>query len=178
MERLQWFDIWQLRAAAKQNDDHLITGIISGLVKSRQQLYQLAINCLPHHELCSLSLPSCALLDTKASEVYDMLERHEIKAHDSSDESHSVYSCADDNIAVFEHLYTAGFTDLNQCDGDSMALLLDLYHGFDSRNPFNLIRSAEWLVSRGANLYQLSEEGYPSIFSLADAFGDALATLV
>ncbi|KAL2859333.1 hypothetical protein BJX68DRAFT_261771 [Aspergillus pseudodeflectus] len=117
-----------------------------------------------------------ALLDTKASEVYDALEEHNIKAQEPSYGPDSVYSYAEDDITIFERLYAAGFTDVNQCNGDSMASLLELWHGFDSRDPFSLMKSGEWLVSRGASLYQLSEQGYPSIFSLANAFGGALST--
>ncbi|KAL5341361.1 hypothetical protein BJX70DRAFT_66428 [Aspergillus crustosus] len=176
MKHLQWFDLWQLRAAVKQKEESLITGIISGLVKSRQQLQQLAVEHLPHHVLRSLSLPTSGLLDTKASEVYRTLVEHNIDAQEPSYLPHSVYSYAEDDITIFERLYAAGFTDLNQCDGDSMTSLLNLYCDDHPRDSINLIKSAEWLVSRGARLYHLSEEGYPSIFSLANAFGVALST--
>ncbi|KAL3459301.1 hypothetical protein BJX64DRAFT_206586 [Aspergillus heterothallicus] len=174
MKHLQCVELRHLRAAVRRKEDDLITGIISALVKSRQQLQQLALEHLPHDVLCSLSVPTSGLLDTKASKVYDALEEHNIKAQEPSYGPDSVYSYAEDDIAIFERLYKAGFTDLNQCGGDSMSHLLELYNLNDARDPFDLLKSAEWLVFRGASLYQLSEQGYPSVFSLAYAFGDAL----
>ncbi|KAL3444301.1 hypothetical protein BJX65DRAFT_311079 [Aspergillus insuetus] len=175
MEALERFELRHLRAAAKQKDDALIAGIITGLVDGRRKLQQLAVKNLPHHVLCSLSLPTSALLDTKAYEVYEAPKEHKIEAQKPCYEPDSVYSYAEDDMSICERLYTAGFTDVNQCDGDSMVSLLDLWDCFYSRDPFSLIKSGEWLVSRGASLYQLSEAGYPSIFSLADGFGWALS---
>jgi hypothetical protein len=174
LEYIETIDLENLEAASRLGDIALLTQMISALVKSRRKLQQLAIEHLPHDVLCSLSLPSSTLLDTKAFDVYEALADHNIELEPLHFERGSVYGFASNDITIFERLYTAGFTDLNQCDGISITSLMSLYYGGLSKDPYKLIKSADWLVFRGANLYQLSEEGYPSFFSLADAFGGNL----
>ncbi|CEL03870.1 hypothetical protein ASPCAL05009 [Aspergillus calidoustus] len=174
LEYLDFVKLSHLYAAANLKDIPILTRIISALVKSRHELQQLALEHLPHDVLCTLSLPSSTLLDSRAFDVYEALADHNIKVHPPHYERASVYGYASNDITIFERLYAAGFTDLNQCDGNSIASLMDPHYSYNPQDPCRLIKSAIWLVCRGASLYQLSEEGYPSFFSLADAFGENL----
>ncbi|KAJ0423184.1 hypothetical protein BJY00DRAFT_310312 [Aspergillus carlsbadensis] len=159
LEYLESIDLDCLREAARLKDIPILTRTISALAKSRHKLQQLAVEHLAHDVLRSLSLPSSALLDTKAF-----------------DEKASVYSYAENDITIFERLYAAGFTDLNQCDGNSIRPLMDLSNYSNYHVPYQLIICAIWLVYRGASLYQLSEDRCPSFLSLVDAFGENLCS--
>jgi hypothetical protein len=173
-EYLEFIELDYLQAAAELKDIPLLTRIISALVKSRYELQQLALKHLPHEVLCSLSLPSSTLLDSRAFDVHEALEAHNIEVQPPSYERASVYGSVSNDITIFERLFEAGFTDLNQCDGNSITSLMGLYYYIDPSDPFILIRNADWLVVRGASLYQQAEGGFPSVFSLVHAFGDAL----
>jgi hypothetical protein len=174
LEYLDFVELYDLRAAADLKDIPILTRIISALVKSRHELQQLALEHLPHDVLCTLSLPSSTLLDSRAFDVYEALADHNIKVHRPHYKRASVYGNASNDITIFERLNAAGFTDLNQCDGNSITSLMDPHYSNNLHDPYRLIKSAIWLVCRGASLYQLAEEGYPSFFSLADAFGENL----
>jgi hypothetical protein len=174
LEYIDFVELYYLQTAAKLKDIPILTRIISALVKSRHELQQLALEHLPHDVLCTLSLPSSTLLDSRAFDVYEALADHNIEVLPPHYKRESVYGYASNDITIFERLYAAGFTDLNQCDGNSIASLMDPHYSYNPQDPCRLIKSAIWLVCRGASLYQLSEEGCPSFFSLADAFGENL----
>jgi hypothetical protein len=165
-----------LSAAAQMMDSSVLTELIPALVKSRNEIQQLALQHLPYKELCSLSLPTDALLDTKSFEVYEKLESYKIEVRSCFYEESSVYKYVGYDIAIFERLYAAGFTDFNQCDGDSILRFMELqWNNYDDPpDPFTFLKYADWFICRGASLYQLSHEGYPPVYYLADCFGDNL----
>ncbi|KAL5337388.1 hypothetical protein BJX70DRAFT_399691 [Aspergillus crustosus] len=170
-----------LRAAAWAKDLSVIDKVIEALASSRHELQQLALQGLPHTVLCSLSLPTSALLDTNAFDVYEKLESYGIEVQPPfySRSRDSVYTFAELDIAIFDRLYAAGFSDFNQSGGDNVSVFLNLpWNGYGYNNPadpFRLIIGADWLVSRGAGLCELSQHGYPARFYLAWQFSTTIA---
>ncbi|KAL3480931.1 hypothetical protein BJX99DRAFT_254257 [Aspergillus californicus] len=173
---IECVDPEHLRAAARRKDVAILTEVISALADARRKLQQLALECLPHQDLCLLSLPTSALLDTKAFDVYEKLESYGIEVQPCFYDRPSIYGFAEFDIAIFERLYEAGFTDFKQCDADSVTTLMVLpWYDYESPPaPFSFINGANWLVCRGASLYQLSPDGFPSSFYLARCFGHTL----
>ncbi|KAL4886889.1 hypothetical protein BJY04DRAFT_43414 [Aspergillus karnatakaensis] len=175
LQYLRYVVLDHLRAAAWSNNSLILKKIISGLAISRHDLQQLALRYLPQHILSSFSLSSDALLNTKASDIYTALNDHGIKVQDPYYRNQSVYQHATHDIATFKYLYEAGFTDFNQCCGESLISHVDLrFHISYPQDPWALIGCADWLICRGASLYQHSTSGYPTPYYLANSFGGKL----
>lgn len=160
-------------AVTARNMD-LLESMIPRLAAHRQELMILALRHLPRQDILALGLPTDGLLDGNAIAVYDTLALHGTKIeHFHASDGCSVYSAILGDILTAEILYTAGFTDLTQCGANGNSPMSDLRVP-SSAWVTSVAELAQWMVSRGASLYEASLGGYPAIFDLAEHLGQWL----
>ncbi|BCS23070.1 uncharacterized protein APUU_31295A [Aspergillus puulaauensis] len=171
-----------LRSAVHCRDRAVLKTAISLLAAQRHALQEMALHHLAAEHIRSLELPESGLLDTKTRLVYDALVRQGIKSLPCVfPEVGSVYSAlradipAAELLYVAELLYAAGFTDLNQrcATGITEIGYMRLYSG----SLVSFATMADWMISRGADLYIPSRHGYPAIFYVAGELGSGLGTV-
>ncbi|KAL3476020.1 hypothetical protein BJX99DRAFT_270829 [Aspergillus californicus] len=153
---------------------------ISLLASQRHRLEELARHHLPTQTLHALKLPLRGLLDSAAGKVYDALTKAGLEVQPEPDTGYfqhpgdSVYSAIRNDITAAGLLYDAGFTHLQQRGKNGTVPLAEL----------QLLRPAlygpfadllNWMIHRGASLYQPSLGGYPAIFGVAEAFGSGFS---
>ncbi|KAL5338928.1 hypothetical protein BJX70DRAFT_408388 [Aspergillus crustosus] len=124
-----------------------------------RKLRQLALNHLPMHILRTIELPVQGLLDAKSATTSLGLGGNE----------RSVYGVIYGSIPAAELLYEAGFTDLTQPGPNGNPPLADLQ--FFHPKPRPVLELCQWMIAKGADLYQPSFKLYPAIFYLAESFG-------
>ncbi|KAL2813065.1 hypothetical protein BDW59DRAFT_167633 [Aspergillus cavernicola] len=163
--------VTQLQAASRSKNIPVLKLTIAAFVTSRRKLQQLALEHLPRHVLCSLSLPTGSLLDTNAYAVSVSLYKHNIEV--TTGEMYkdtSVYSVIDGDITTAELLYEAGFTDLNHYNSEGLTPLM-LFNTRWRDHPDNLGCFENWMVRKGADIHRYSGDGFPASFYLAERFG-------
>lgn len=160
-------------AVAARNMD-LLESIIQRLAAHRRELMILALRDLPRQDILALRLPTDGLLDSHALAVCDALALHGTKIeHFHASDGFSVYSAILGDILTAEMLYRAGFTDLKQCGPNGNSPISDLRVP-GSAWVTSVAELAQWMVLRGASLYEASLGGYPAIFHLAYQLGQCL----
>jgi hypothetical protein len=123
-----------------------------------------------------LNLRPETILNRKAARACELLKSYSVDVGGLEDVgAHCVYFTRSTGLDLWNELWDAGFRDVDEADEDGNTILM-MCSFFDSRSgDLNVhLERAEWLVSRGADLYRFWL-GSPAIHRLAEAMAVSMA---
>ncbi|KAL3440404.1 hypothetical protein BJX65DRAFT_33028 [Aspergillus insuetus] len=148
--------------------------IIEAFISRRFSLQVLAETRLPVAVQAELDIQPSTLLNRKASRACELLKSYCVNiAGLEQIEADCVYSAPRRGLDFWNELYDAGFRNVDEPDeygGTALRWCCTIYDYITAQ-----LERAEWLVSRGADLYRLCY-GSPVIHDIAKRIGINMAT--
>jgi hypothetical protein len=148
------------RKSGPESEDAKLA-FIAGLADRRRQLRELAEMALPVRVLETLSLRNDSLPDGEAAKIYAALIDNGTlvaPALKVMQDTGSLYHCMILDCATLDHLYNAGFRDVDRADLMGCTPLMAKFNRGYAMWQWSVIphmlKYASWLISKGADPYR------------------------
>jgi hypothetical protein len=143
----------ELEVASNHHNSAVVELVVQALIDRRRRLQVLAETYLPDEVISQLGIRPDNLLSLQAYKVYQLLKTSSIDVDDVKEwYTWSVYDYIGTNLKLADHLWDAGFQDVDEVDDGNKTCLMKLWWNSPPCSLNVLLEKANWLINKGADI--------------------------